>query len=84
MNLSDTVVLMQSDDYKERLQAEYFQTKIRHDKLCVMIVKYETGTLPFTPSCSIDLFKQQCEVMAEYLHILEGRASIEGVSLELK
>ena len=57
--LSDTIELMTSDDYKERFKAEYWQTKIRHDKLHDMIVKYEAGTLNFEPTCNIDIFKKQ-------------------------
>ena len=40
MELLDTVELMVSDDYKNRMKAEYLQTKIRYDKLHKMIVKY--------------------------------------------
>lgn len=29
MELKDTVELMNSDDYKDRFKAEYYQTKIR-------------------------------------------------------
>ena len=32
MELLDTVELMVSDDYKNRMKAEYLQTKIRYDK----------------------------------------------------
>ena len=39
MQLKDTVELMLSDDYKDRFKAEYYQTKIRYDKLHKMIVK---------------------------------------------
>ncbi len=33
MQLSDTIDLMQSEDYKDRFKAEYLQTKIRYEKL---------------------------------------------------
>ena len=36
--LSDTVYLMCSKDYKDRFKAEYYQTKIRYDKLHKMLV----------------------------------------------
>ena len=79
--LSDTIELMTSDDYKERFKAEYWQTKIRHDKLHDMIVKYEAGTLDFEPTCNIDIFKKQITNMANYLYVLEVRAEIEGIIL---
>lgn len=79
--LKDTINMMQSDDYKERFKAEYWQTKIRHDKLHDMIVKYEAGTLNFEPTCNIDIFKKQITNMANYLYVLEVRAEIEGIIL---
>lgn len=48
--LKDTIEGMTSQDYKERFKAEYQQVKIRYDKLDAMTVKYEAGTLPFTPN----------------------------------
>lgn len=80
-NLIDTVDLMASMDYKERFKAEYWQTKIRHDRLHDMIVKYDAGTLNFVPTCNIDIFKKQITNMANYLYVLEVRAEIEGVVL---
>lgn len=38
-DLKDTVSLMASDDYKDRLLAEYWQLKIRHQKLQVAIAR---------------------------------------------
>lgn len=81
IELRDTVGLMNSSDYKERFAAEYWQTKIRYDKLHRMVTKYEAGTLDFTPDCSIELLKQQKRAMGEYLHCLEVRAEIEGIKL---
>lgn len=82
MELKDTIALMQSEDYKERFQAEYYQTKIRYEKLHAMIVKYEAGVLTFTPSCSLELLKKQASAMGNYLYTLEVRARIEGITLE--
>lgn len=84
MTLFDTVTLMESPDYKERFKAEYYQTKIRYEKLHTMVVKYEAGTLNFEPKCSIELFKEQLAAMGKYLYTLEVRAAIEGIDLEKK
>ena len=81
MELKDTTEMMQSDDYKLRFKAEYYQTKIRYNKLHEMIVKYEAGTLTFEPKCKIDIFKEQASYMGKYLFILEVRAEIEGIVL---
>lgn len=79
--LKDTVELMLSEDYKERFKAEYYQTKIRYEKLHKMVVKYDSGTLDFDPSCDIDLLKRQASNMGEYLYCLEVRAAIERIEL---
>lgn len=92
--LKDTVELMVSSDYKQRMKAEYWQTKIRYEKLNRFLTKIE----------AVDIFKnnktyladelhepkhdspyyllnEQKHVMGEYLHLLEVRAVIEGVDL---
>lgn len=79
--LRDTIELMESADYKERFKAEYWQTKIRYDKLHKMLIKYESGKLNFTPSCSLTILKQQLSFMGQYLYTLELRAEIEDVEL---
>lgn len=81
MKLVDTVELMQSEDFKERFKAEYWQTRIRYEKLSEMIKKYEDGTLEFKPKCNLYTLKMQLHVMYLYLHVLEGRAEIEEVEL---
>ena len=81
MDLKDTIELMNSADYKDRFKAEYYQTKIRYDKLHKMVVKYEAGTLNFEPSCSLELFKAQKSAMGNYLYLLEVRAEIEKIEL---
>lgn len=80
-DLKDTVAMMNSEDYKERFRAEYFQTKIRYEKLHAMTIKYEAGTLSFTPSCSLELLNEQKRHMGNYLHCLEVRAEIEKIDL---
>lgn len=81
MELKDTVELMNSENYKDWFKAEYFQTKIRYDKLNKMLVKHEAGTLDFTPSCPIVNLKKQEIAMRGYLSVLEVRAEIEGIDL---
>ena len=41
MELKDTVEMMNSSDSKERFKAEYYQTKIRYEKLHSMLIKNE-------------------------------------------
>lgn len=69
-------------DWKDRFKAEYKQLKDRYDKLHSMCIKYEAGTLDFTPNCSLLLLKDQEAVMRNYLKILEVRGEIENVDLK--
>jgi hypothetical protein len=82
-NLNNTVELMNSTDYKGRFVAEYWQTKIRYDRLHKMCIKYEAGTLPFKPDCPLNLLEEQKRHMGNYLHSLEVRAEIENVDLDM-
>ena len=43
MNLNETVKMMNSADFKERAKAEYYQLKIRKEKLEAMLEKYRNG-----------------------------------------
>ena len=81
MELKETFQFMTSGDYKERFVAEYWQTKIRYEKLHKMVVKMEAGTLNFEPKCPLELFKEQKKYMGNYLYTLEVRAEIEGIDL---
>lgn len=81
MELKDTIEMMQSADYKERFKAEYYQTKIRYNRLHAVLVKADAGTLTFKPSCPLELLRKQKSAMGEYLYYLEVRAQIEGVAL---
>lgn len=80
-DLRDTVALMTSADYKERFLAEYWQTKIRHDKLKAMLEKYERRELEFEPTCAPGLLRYQLSTMAVYLDALIIRATVEGIEL---
>ena len=82
MELKDTIQMMVSEDYKERYRAEYWQTKIRFDKLCRMIDQYKEGTLLFVPMCPIEILRLQLDSMSWYLTHLLGRAQIEKICLD--
>ena len=68
--LKDTVDLMLSDSHKDRLAAEYWQTKIRLDRIGAALVS------PHSP-----LLEMQGEIMKKYLDILRVRAEVENVNL---
>ncbi len=84
---------MLSQDHSERLKAEYWQTKIRYEKLKkyntkvealnYVPVKASTKASNDIPSPYVtELLVKQQRVMGEYLHILEIRAAIEGIDLD--
>ena len=78
MELRDTVDLMLSDDYKDRLKAEYYQVKIRCEKLEAAIKGYDAGEVNL--DSPPELFRQQLDYMMNYKAILEQRATYEGVT----
>lgn len=84
MELKDTIALMTSSDYKQRFVAEYYQTKIRYEKLNAMIDKFYKNQLDFTPTCPIFVLKLQRDTMLQYLAMLEKRAAYEEIKLEVE
>lgn len=97
VTLSDTEDLMKSADYKKRFVAEYFQTKIRYEKLKAFNNKIEAARMnldrypPFTANRNVEMPEHDCpdhllqsqqHIMGEYLHTLELRAVIEGINLD--
>lgn len=68
-------------DYIERFKLEYKELKDKYNKLHRMIIKYEAGTLEFTPTTPIHLLEEQAKFMGNYLRVLEIRAEIEKVDL---
>lgn len=69
------------EDYKIRFQREYAELKEKYTKLHKLLVKYDAGKLEFTPTCPIDLLREQAAAMGKYLYILEVRGVIEEVPL---
>lgn len=79
--LNETIIWMKSDDYKKRFKAEYYQTKIRYEKLHWLINKYDANKLDFQLSTDIEILRMKKRYMGEYLHILEVRSLIENIEL---
>lgn len=81
MELKDTVEMMNSEDYKERFKAEYYQVIIRYHKLDSMLKRWDKGRLDFEPTCPRSTYNMQVKAMTDYIAILEARAVMEGVDL---
>ena len=74
--LSDTIEWMQSDDYKVRFKAEYWQLVIRMERLRRAIAER------FFMDDYIPELKPQFDIMRKYKHILEQRAIAESIDLD--
>lgn len=85
MELKDTIEGMTSADYKERFKAEYYQLKIRYEKLKTFCNKIEVARIMDEDGpehdCPFSMLKEQLFTMEHYLSILEKRAIIEGIDL---
>ena len=93
IELKDTVEMMNSKDFKERFCAEYFQTKIRYEKLRALLRKWDAQDalydddkttrdfLGFKPTCPNFLLERQLSQMGGLLKTYEIRAVIEGIDL---
>ena len=81
MQLKDTVPMMNSEDFKERFKAEYYQLLIRLDGLTSMLIDWENNMLDFVPKCSKETLENQVLFMQGYIGILRLRAEIEGIDL---
>lgn len=81
MDLKDTMALMNSDDYKERFKAEYWQLRHRLDKLNDMLARYDKSELDFIPDTPILWLKQQAHAMQAYLDALSVRCDYENIDV---
>ena len=84
MELEDTIKYMLSDDYKERFIAEYWQLKIRRDKLNSYIQRIELA-LDYDcidepiHDCPLTLLKDQLYFMDALLDIMDKRRIVEEI-----
>lgn len=82
--LGGTIELMCSNDYKDRMLAEYQQLVIRKNALKDLLTKSEKGELNFIPKCPKEMLVKQFELMEDYAEVLRQRGLIEGVDLYLE
>ena len=82
MKLEDTVEYMLSDNYKERLAAEYWQLKYRYKKLKKAVELHKAGNDTSKLTCIMPMYEAQLKCMEEYIEILENRALVDDVTFE--
>lgn len=78
MELKDTIAGMLSDDYVERMIAEYRQLSIRIVKLTREINNYRDKY----SLVELELLNRQVEAMEQYKKILRLRASLDNINLD--
>lgn len=88
--LSQTCEMMWSKDYRERFKAEFYQLKIRTEKLENFLAKikaqyhYENDFIEkekIQHDCDETILEEQLENMKRYLFILKQRAVIENINI---
>ncbi|MBR2551237.1 MAG: hypothetical protein IKE92_14765 [Clostridiales bacterium] len=79
LKLKDTVTMMVSDDYKDRLRAEFWQTFIRYRALSVSLNKWDH--VPYLRTQSRSLLEHQADLMAGLLYIYMKRSIRESIDL---
>lgn len=83
--LSETVLMMESGDYKTRFCAEYLQLRIRMENLNKFLTKIKVAenlhTEPPKHDCPVELLEEQLYDMEQYKQRLEERAIIEDIDV---
>ena len=79
--LPGTALLMQSEDYKDRFKAEYYQVFVRFVKLKAMLENWDKDELDFEPTCPYSTYELQIKAMRDYISVLEARAVMENIDL---
>ena len=85
-SFNKTAIEMMSRDYKSRFIAEYNQLKERYIRLRGMCDKWDkegVEGLGFTPTCPKDIYNVQMNIMEKYMSILEDRAQLENIELNI-
>lgn len=91
MELKDTIEAMNSGSFKERMKAEYWQTKIRYEKLkefnngIEAEERMKADGRPaehYVHTCPSSILREQQAIIGQYLHILEVRAKMENIDLK--
>ena len=84
----EIIALLSSDDWKERLRGEYYEVRIRYEKLKAYNNKAEIQrrmtpcyTEKVEDETSRGLMRDQQDAMERYLHLLELRAELAGITL---
>ena len=82
MELKDTVELMVSDDWKKRLQGEYYQVKIRKEALGERLRNMQGKSFTIDDAGEMNLLRRQYAAMNHYQTILLQRIKADLIPIE--
>lgn len=85
-SFNKTAIDMMSRDYKSRFIAEYDQLKERYKRLKTMCSTWDREGiegLGFAPTCPRELYEVQLKAMSDYISVLEDRAELEKIELNV-
>lgn len=82
MELKDTVKPMLSDDWRDRLLAEWMQVCIRYRKLTEFLIAADRGDRKFKSESDRFHLRKQKEAMSWYIISLEARMKNAGIEFE--
>ena len=82
MELKDTVNLMLSDDWRDRLKAEHLQLTIRLHNLSAFINAANRGEKQYNSEREKFAMKKQYRAMVEYTIALEHRMKFAGIEFK--
>ena len=82
MELKDTVKPMLSDDWRDRLLAEWMQVCIRYRKLTEFLIAADRGHRKYKSNRDKFHLKKQKEAMSRYIIALEARMKDAGIEFE--
>lgn len=80
MKLRDTINSMISEDWQQRLKAQYYQTVIRHEKLMSFAMQVRSNPGDF-PNVSIDLLLHQAKAMQMLEQDLRIRCELQSIEI---
>lgn len=81
ITLKDVAPSVAVRGYKTRAVAEYWEAKLRYDKVHFLVTSYHAGKLKFNPATPIKVLEKEDQILSEYISVLEERAKFEQIDL---
>ena len=82
MELKDTVNLILSEDFKERLKGEYYETLIRYLKLEQYLLEVASNPVVGRDPVLVGMLSDQRDAMYKYLEALRKRCKYHNIPID--